>query len=259
LSERIDVREHLRVLIDALVNLSPSRNLISQFTLMLPKDLAIVERSYPEITFSSEAKTLLAKSFGVEFGDIVKRTDDSFSAALYTWIHKLFDWFEDEEVRSNLAKLLGAAVSSIPNPYAEWAKLVFKKLSQKPNSQKIFNFLRLLIERYSASHIVYRNYQDVGWQPFLEEARKKISANPAEFQEIINITAKSTQGGELLYSLGSRRHPEKDVWLLHSDYHLDILLEETRYYESYYSRTTETYQYIRHADTIKNLLREVSI
>jgi hypothetical protein len=226
---------------------------------MLPKDLPVVVRSYPEITSSTEAKALLKRSFGIEFGDSVKRTDNSFSATLYTQIHKLFDWLEDEEVRSNLAKLTGTAVSSIHNPYAEWVKLVLKKLSQKPNSREIFDFLRLLVERYSTPLIISRDYQNIGWQSFLDEARKKIDTNPAEFQEILNLTVESPNGTELIDSYGSSRHPERDVYLLHSDYHLDILLRETRYYESYYRRSSETYQKVRHVNTIKNLLKEASI
>lgn len=79
----------------------------------------------------------------MEFGDAVKRSDAGFAAFLYTHIHKLFDWLDDEGVRSSLAKLADMHVSFIHNPYAEWAKLVLKKLSGRPDGSKILSFLKM--------------------------------------------------------------------------------------------------------------------
>lgn len=78
MSENIDMKEHLRNLMDALVDLSPSRSMVSQFILMLPKDLRVIEHSYPEITSFREARDLLTQ-LGIEFGDSVTRKKDSFA------------------------------------------------------------------------------------------------------------------------------------------------------------------------------------
>jgi hypothetical protein len=192
-------------LINALANLSPSRNILSQLILLLPKDFAIIEHSYPE-TSSSEAKELL-DILGVQFSDCVKRTKDGFAEFLYKFIHKLFDWLDDEftyrelttkygfevekkmDVRSSLSKLTGIHINSIPNPYAEWTKLVLKKLSSRPNGSKILKFLETLLE--CDSLIVYDSRKPrraSQWNLFKDKIRKKLKVNPAELENLARLT-----------------------------------------------------------------------
>jgi hypothetical protein len=260
LSEAVDVKEHLQNLINALTNLSPSRNLISQFILMLPKDLSVIECSYPEITSSTEAKALMARSFGIEFGESVKRIDNSFSVAFYVQNHKLFDWLANEDTRSSLAKLSDMPVSSIQNPYAEWVKLVLKKLSGKPNGSKILDFLKMLVER--DSYIVAREGYSRGayqpdWQPFLDEARKRLKVSPAEFEEILRLTI-SMPGGAEHVSAERSAYSDTNTWLEHSEYHLDLILSKQTRTGTGYSHWYYDYLYIiRHKELVKNILREV--
>jgi len=257
----VDVKEHVRTLIEALTNLSPSRNLISQFILLLPKASSIAERSYPEITSSAEAKSLMKQHFGVEFGDTVKRTDGSFSEALYKQIHKIFDQLANEEIRSSLAKLSDVAVDSIPNPYGEWVKLVLKKLSSRPDGSKIIDFLRMLVER--DSFIVYREGYSRGayqpnWEPIVEEARKRVKANPAELEEILRLTVGMPEGDEII-KVDSRSGYYKATYLKHSEYHLDLIsAEDIRNY--HYSHQWIDYNYyVRHRNLLKEALKEASI
>ena len=268
MSRGTNIREHLLNLISALTNLSPSRNIISQLILLLPEDLAVIERSYPEIV-SPNAKDIL-ESLGVKFGDEVKRIEKSFAEALYKHIHKTFDWLDDEhlyigirtnyveylekmgEVRSSLAKLTGVHINSIPNPYFEWAKLVLKKLSTQYGQSKISSFLRALLAHDSFRD---RDYKGESLQRFLNEIRTRIGVNPAEFKEILNSTV-SMGESEYLYRKGSRRYPEGHIYLEHAKYHLDPLLCETYRYENY-KGWSYVYEYrVRHKETLSKALRE---
>jgi len=271
LSWGTNIREHLLNLINALTNLSPSRNIISQLILLLPEDPAVIERSYPEIV-SPNTKDIL-ESLGVKFGDKVERIEKSFSESLYKHIHKTFDWLDDEhlyigirtnyieylekmdDVRSSLAKLTGVHINSIPNPYFEWAKLVLKKLSNKYGQSKISSFLRALLAHDSFRD---RNYNRGSiLQRFLDEIRTRIGVNPAEFKEILNYIV-SMGESEYLYRKGSRRYPQGHIYLEHAKYHLDPLLCETYRYE-YYKGWGYVYEYrVRHKETLEKVLREIS-
>jgi len=257
LNESTNVKEHMLNLINALVNLSPSRNIISQLIFLLPEDLAVVEHSYPEAT-SPDAKGIL-ESLGVKFGEKVERINDGFAEAFHKHIHKTFDWLDDEhlymewihygyhvhnvvskmsEVRSSLAKLMDVHVDSIPNPYLEWTKLVLKKLSTSYGRDKIFGLLKALLARDL--------FKEKDWQRFLNEVRTRIGADPAEFKEILRSTVIGES--EHLYRMGSRRHPEGDIYLKHAKYHLDPLLYETRYEGEYI---------VRHKEALMKALEEV--
>jgi len=266
-SESVSVKEHMLNLINALANLSPSRNIISQLIMLLPESPAVVERSYPEAT-SPDAKTIL-RSLGVEFGDKVKRSEKSFAEELYKHIHRVFDWLDNEhfymrwtrygeimnkmsEVRSSLAKLTGVHIDSIPNPYFEWAKLVLKKLSTLYGQSKIFSFLKALLAHDSFRN---RDYKHESWQHFLDEVRTKIGADPAEFKEILSSLV-SMEEREHLHRKGSSRHPKGDIYLEHAKFHLDPLLHETYRYESGYGYGYEHEYRVRHKEALMKALKE---
>ena len=269
MNESTNVKEHMLNLINALANLSPSRNIISQLILLLPEDLAVVEHSYPEAT-SPDAKGIL-ESLGVKFGEKVERINDSFAEALHKHIHKTFDWLDDEclyvkwiyhgypvrrdgyyttydvvkdkmsEVRSSLAKLMDVHVNSIPNPYLEWAKLVLKKLSTLHGKDKIIGLLKALLARDT--------FKDKDWQLFLNEVRTRIGADPAEFEGILRFIIIMGER-EHLHRKGSRRHSEGDIHLEHAKYHLDPLLYET------YGTGYEGKYIVRHKETLIRALEE---
>lgn len=272
MSESVNVKEHMLSLIDALANLSPSRNIISQLTLLLPKDMATVEHSYSELS-SPNAKALF-EVLGVEFGDVVERAKDSFVALLYEFIHKLFDWLDDEfayrelsvsaghvferratmDVRSSLAKLMDTYIDSIPNPYAEWAKLVLKKLSGRPDGSKILGFLKMLLQRDSLTVYNSRRPGHQDWDLLKEEARKKLKVNPAELEEIARLIVRVPEASEHLYYEGSSRHRTADIYLEHSEYHLDLITYTRRYDRDYYrSEEVGTYS-LRRKRTVKEAL-----
>ena len=257
--EGVNVKEHTLNLINALANLSPSRNIISQFALLLPNDLATIEHSYPE-TSTAETRELLERCLGVEFGDTVKRSDAGFATSIYTHIHKLFDWLDDKEVRSSLTKFMGTLVSSMHNPYAEWAKLVLKKLSSRPDGDKILVVLKMLLEH--DSFIVDRRGYSRGayqpdWQPFLDEAKEMLNMNPAEFEEVKRLTIRTgTPEGTEYIDTERSAYSMTNIYLEHSDYHLDLILSIKTYSGTGYNQRYDHFYELRHKNTMKALLRE---
>lgn len=246
------MEEHLTNLINALTNLSPSRNTLTQFMLLLPRNYTTIEHSFPEFSDSDVKETL--EFLGCEFGDEAKR-EDGFSEQLYFHVHKIFDWLDDKEVRSNLFKV-AKTNDSIPNPYAEWAKLVLEKFLKEPNGDKTVDFLKMLVERQS--FIVNRQGYSRGahqpdWQSFLDKASKKLSVNPAEFEEILGKTVKGRP--EYLPDQSNKRIR---ISLVHDEYHLDLILSEewTESGISWNRRYDHKYK-VRHSETIREILEEV--
>jgi len=200
------------------------------------------------------------KILGVNFEDTVERTEGSFASSLFTQLHKLFDWLDDEEISSNIAKLTETPVSSIPNPYAEWAKLVLKKFSEMPNGNKIINFLKMLVERnqFIVNRYGYsRGAYPPNWKPFLGDAKKKLGVNPAELEEILRLTVRVPNWREYLGGEVST-YWRTQIYLVHSEYHLDLIRSEEHRELSYGGRYDHFYRLRhKHKSTIKKLLREM--
>ncbi len=221
-----EFKDHLRVLVDSLASLSPSRNIITQFILMLPRDATTVENSYPELV-EKVAEEILTK-LGVEFGKDTSRS--GFSEELYRLLHAIFDWLDDGEVRRNLAKLVG---SEVPNPYEEWAKAVLKKISTKPLGEKTIEFLTMLLEKES-----YEIRSD--WDEFMRMARTRLGVSEIEFEEVCSVVKDDIR------HLSKRERRKAMGSILHDDYHLDLLKFD--YDERFV---------LRHAETIRRVLKEV--
>jgi len=270
LGERANVKEHVLNLINALANLSPSRSIISQLILLLPEKPTVIEHSYPEC--SSHSVKAVMESLGVRFGDRVEREKNSFAEALYKYVHKTFDWLDNEllhweyhsygsgltkigdkmkEVRSSLAKLTETHIDSIPNPYLEWAKLVLKKLSSIYGQSKILGFLKELLTH---DLFIDRDYERKSWQSFLNEVKTSIRANPAEFEEILKSAVKGGERERLCK--GSGGYLDVYVFLEHSKYHLDPLIYEMYTYRDH--RRSEYEYRVRHKEALKRALEEAS-
>ena len=262
MGEQPDLKEHLINLLNALTNLSPSRNLISQFILLLPKDLTTIEYSYPEFN-EPEAQKIL-NLLGIKFNEQVIRDSGSFAEALYKHEHKLFDWFDEEAVRIEVAKVLDMSLDSVPNPYKEWAKKVLTKFAEMPNGNKILRFLKMFVERESFK-VDRRGYSrgayPPDWQPFLDRVKKELQLNPAELEEILRLTVKVSGQSEPIthehhsYTGGGSR---TITWLEHSEYHLDLVISREWQEVGWPGRYDYDY-WVRHRRTIRELLEEVEI
>jgi hypothetical protein len=255
------LKDHLANLVNALANLSPSRNLVSQIILATPEEQATLHHSFPELKVSEFREVL--RAMGVVFEDKVRCAQESFAEALAKSIHMVFDWLDDEfiyfdfatdimykmnEVRSSLAKLTGSHVDLIPNPYLEWAKLVIEKLSRDYGKDKVMGFMKSLLNKLLRGRDRPPS--------IIDEVGAEVRANPAELKEICELLASSEGRGENIYVKGSRRHPTGYVWLVHCKYHLDpLLLEEFRsggyhYYVDYVYKA-------RHEGSLRRALEEV--
>jgi len=257
------LKEHLTNLLNALTNLSPSRNIISQLTLLLPRDLTTVENSFPE--FNDPKPREVLNLIGIEFGDQVKRHEGSFAEALYKYLHVLFNWLDDEDVRVNIAKLADLPVTSIPNPYAEWAKGVLAKFKQMPNGDKVLKFLSKLVSWERNSFIVVRRGFSRGalppdWPTFLDEVSKELKLNPAELEEILRLTIRVPNLSESI-TLSSDYNSLRIRIIEHSEYHLDIITSEEWLYHDPYRDQYELSFYFNpnHKRTIKKLLEEIGV
>jgi hypothetical protein len=264
------LKEHLTNLLNALTNLSPSRNLISQLSLLVPKSLATIEHSYPELT-TQVAKEIL-RVFGIKFEDEVEREEKGFAEALYRHIHKNFDWLNDEliyeewatygqlirkwEVRPELAMLLDRDLRVLHNPYAEWAMLVLRKISGEFTGGKAIDFLKMLLRHDSIQTYDSRKLGVSEWSNFKKEVMEELKINPAEFEELSKIfIGNSALGREELYYTGSRRYTESQAFLEHSEYHLDFVYSLTHYYSGgYYGRESVTSYTFRHKETLRELV-----
>lgn len=246
------MKDHFINLLNSLTNLSPSRNLISQYILLLPKDAATAYHSYPELS-TENAKNLLQNFFGIKFDGYVVRDKDSFSDTLYKYLHALFDWLDDEEIRSEIAKVLDLPINSIPNPYEEWARKVLEKLSKMPEGGKILKFLKMFTEKESFE--IHKDTIYRVWEPFINEAKEKLKLNPVEADEIFKLTVLSPNipaesRGEFL-SAGIYAS-EIIRTFYHSEYHLDLIIGVYICDSLYYSYV------LRHKKTIRKLLEDIT-
>jgi hypothetical protein len=262
------LKDHLINLVNALTNLSPSRNIISQLLLLTPEEQTTLSHSFPELEISEFREIL--RAMGVLLGDKVKCAEGSFAEALTRLIHKTFDWLDDEylyfeltiygsvimeimkkmeDVRSSLAKLTGLHIDLIPNPYLEWAKLVIEKLSRDYGRDKVMRFMKSLL-----SKLPLRERDRP--RSIIDEVGAEVGASPAELKEICELLAFSERGAENIYTKGSSRHPTGYVSIVHCKYHLDpLLLEESRS-EGYHYYVTYVYT-ARHGESLRRALEEV--
>ena len=136
-----NVQEHMENLLDALVALSPSRNLIVQFMAMTPMDLPTMMDAYPELLRDEETRQALKTIFNMTFAEQVGRPESGYSSSsslgrnLLECLfgdHRIYEDLEREEVRSSIAQILGKDVEEIPNPMKEWMELKLNGVSMEP-------------------------------------------------------------------------------------------------------------------------------
>lgn len=135
-----NVQEHMENLLNALVALSPSRNVIVQFMAMTPMDLPTMMDVYPELLRDEETRQALKTIFNIKFAEQVGRPESGYSSSSigYELLECLFGSYgfykdlEREEVRSSIAQILGKDVEEIPNPRKEWMELKLNGVSMEP-------------------------------------------------------------------------------------------------------------------------------
>jgi len=176
----------------------------------------------------------------------------------------LFNWLDDENVRVNIAKLADLPVTSIPNPYAEWAKGVLAKFKQMPNGDKVLKFLSKLVNwERDSFYVISEGYYSKeasppDWPTFLDEVSKELKLNPAEREEILRLTVRVPNLSESITLYESSSYLRRKI-IEHSEYHLDIIIsvELHIYRPSHYDHFF--YFNSNHRRTIKKLLEEIGV
>lgn len=136
-----NVQEHIENLLNALVALSPSRNLIVQFMAMTPMDLPTMMDAYPELLRDEETRQALKTIFNITFAEQVGRPESGYGSSssighnLLECLFGDYGFYKDLErgaVRSSIAQILGKDVEEIPNPRKEWMELKLNGVSMEP-------------------------------------------------------------------------------------------------------------------------------
>jgi hypothetical protein len=270
-----NLKDHLTNLINALTNLSPSRNIISQLILLTPEDQATLNNSFPEVNISEFREVL--RAMGIVFGDKIECVKDSFAETIIKLIDKTFDWLDDEyiyfyfdrysdiriakmdNVRPSLAKLTGPHIDLIPNPYLEWIKLVIEKLSHEYGKDKIAKILKELLTQLPLTY--GGHYKGKTLQEFIDEIGAKIRLTPSELKEICELIIYSEGKSERIYCIryGGYGGQTEELWIEHSRYHLDPLLcTSRRYIISSIGWTNEFKYELRHKESLQKVLGEIT-
>jgi len=253
---RGNLRESFVNLLNALTNLSPSRNTLSQIIFLLPEETNTMVFSFPELKVP-EAKKVL-EVMGVKFeNETISIINDSFAYTLHWFIHDTFDWLDDEYmyidekefrnfmsgVKSGLAKLMNQEIGFIPNLYLEWTRLVVAKLVQEYSREKIKKVLEWVLSqrRYSA-----KNELNL-FATFVVNMQSSLKTNPAELKELYEALIEKTK--VLIYK---KRNSNKTIYRLCSKYHVDPFFEEILLFNYYYY-----YIEARHIESLQKVLEEI--
>lgn len=147
MSSEVDIREHLNNLIEVLIALSPSRNYITQFIIMLPQDYPTLYDAYPEILKDEKIRNTLAQSFGVSLGSTIS-VSGGLGNEIRGFITRIFSIFEDENIRKQLDEFLkDIRTDPVPNLKEEWIELKIKGVSMEPTyGNDALRLLKLLAE-----------------------------------------------------------------------------------------------------------------
>jgi hypothetical protein len=144
-----DFNKQLLNLVNSLIAIAPSRNLITQFLYVLRMngsvDYGILEDAYPNIVKNEYIRENISKAFGVSFTDKITLEHGKYGYFLTDFIEKVFQLFENSEFRSKIGNLLRDEYEEgIPNLAREWLEVRLKGLSSDPTYGS--NALRVLKE-----------------------------------------------------------------------------------------------------------------
>jgi hypothetical protein len=146
-TEEVNIKEHLNNLIEVLMALSPSRNYVAQFLMMLPQDYPTLYDAYPEILKDEETRNMLQQVFGTSIGANID-VGYGLGNDIKSFIGIIFTRLEDDKVRSALSEFLkDVRKEPVSNLRREWAELRLKGVSMEPTFGKdALRVFRLLAE-----------------------------------------------------------------------------------------------------------------
>ena len=157
-----NLREQLRNLIEALLSLVPSRNLISQLIMLLPQDEDTLRSMYPELA-DRNFRDFLKVGVGLSYYDgRVEYSGSSLSGVLRHFISQVFDVLNRPDVRAALSALTGITV---PNVGEEWVRTRLETVSEEVGEDVVRRTLKALI----AAGYDYKSFEELRNATSLDE------------------------------------------------------------------------------------------
>jgi len=151
-SQNLSINEDFKNLVKAIYALLPSRNLVSQLTMLLPLREEIIQELFPELTKDVEYWEMFSVALGLSKnyqGEMDTSYRDTIAYALKDFINRIFEILRDEKARAAISSLLGELV---PNAEREWLEVRIKAVLKIPLIGAIAkNILMLLTENPSIS------------------------------------------------------------------------------------------------------------
>lgn len=131
-----DFSKQLSNFVTSLINISPSRNYITQFLYVLKinkgVDYRVVEEAYPDILKDEYNREAISKAFGVSFGEKITLDTKGYGWSLTDFIEQIFGLFEDTEFHTKVNALLKDEYpQGIPNLSKEWLDVRLRGLSSE--------------------------------------------------------------------------------------------------------------------------------
>jgi len=145
--QSLDFRDHLENLIKALIALSPSRNLITQFFMMLPDTYVNLLSYFPQLMNNLQFLEII-KRMGVNENKraYFQLEENKFAFNLVEFILTIFKLFEDEEAKRYITKLM-RKTEQLLSPFQEWKELSIRHISKRFCGKEILKLLRDLMKK----------------------------------------------------------------------------------------------------------------
>lgn len=176
----INVKEHLWNLLNALAALTPSRNYVAQYIAMMPMDYPFTYDMFPEFLSTPELRGSLGRILGISYGADVNVVSDSamFAYNFRGFLERIFNFFENSEIRQKISALTGVSDDAIPNPRKEWIEHRLKGVKSIPNQgPHAIRIFRLILESLEPA---------AGWRSF-QSLVKLLKLDEGEVRQIINL------------------------------------------------------------------------
>jgi hypothetical protein len=203
----IEVKEEIERFLNAIHALLPSRNCVSQYLFMMPKDYPTMYELYPEFLADPLFRERMGKAFGIEYGSRVECRYDSLSGQFINFMNVIFRILETRDVRLALCEILGVSDDVLLHPKKEWIKARIEGLmSDKENWPLISRVLKILSETMEP----YKYWRD---KMNLCEVLK---INPEELNRLIRyplvlgLVSEENKHGRQGYSINAEIQPYTD-------------------------------------------------
>lgn len=168
--QRISPNDELKKLVEAIYNLIPSRNMLSQLIMLLPMKFETLKEMYPELIEDYEYWTMLSSTLGIYITSDMEVSCADMCIHIRDFIIDIFDHLKDGKVRATISMMTGM---KILDPRLEWLEVRIKAAIEHASIGTIAKkVLTLLI---------------TGVRATVEELANKLNIDKGVLDECINI------------------------------------------------------------------------